>query len=332
MGKNRDELVAQAEEADGQLMTKIENAIERFSWDLTSDQVLEKIRTDRYFASFFIKDPRRQNISENCQLAYLRLLYPSLEKPNGLYLLEDGSSKSIDFWVPQTKENPKTIYMAAKHTTTTGGSQTNQFNDLKASMTNFEILIEQTPVEKRDLLEFRLICSGDYFTASKIRELLNHIGDDPRIKVVCLDHPLLGVPNRLAILQRVYDLNSSAKSYLIDASVLNRNEQKECLLSLAKKKYITIPNLYRSRSYRFGWGAGCVLLRGDFSIEENKKILEDLKVYSIQHFRKEKIYALHFSPKADGENEKIVTTYDSAEDPQPIEELVGLLDNISLVD
>lgn len=54
---------------------KIQNFIERFDLNLTINDIIDKIKSDKIFAYFFIKDPIKQNIYEKCQLKYIKQYY-----------------------------------------------------------------------------------------------------------------------------------------------------------------------------------------------------------------------------------------------------------------
>ena len=160
-----------------------------------------EFRTNQVFAAKYAKDPVKQTIHQKVAADWTRSLpfvsnFSSLPSsgPNALYLqrgrlvfkpdLYQGSqSKSIDFkW--QVNSTPIfEIYATHKFTRNTGGSQDNQFNDLKSFAEHAK---EYSP--KRDeFRRFLLLCDGPYYQlpfegfSSKIEYLNNFCAGNPYV-------------------------------------------------------------------------------------------------------------------------------------------------------
>jgi hypothetical protein len=127
--------------------------------------ILYKIQTDRHFASFFIKEPMKQNIGENLQLELLRRRYPDAIKlpasgPDAFYISTIGivsntkSSKSFDFF--HTSSDDKKVFYVCKYTHEEGGSQDNQCIEVKQYIHSINNCTDDT-------IHFILLLDGDYW-------------------------------------------------------------------------------------------------------------------------------------------------------------------------
>lgn len=150
------------------MIIKIQNFCKKF--DFSFNEIKKKILNDNIFASFFIKDPKRQNIYENEAMKYLKKFFPNIEKlssagANAKYII-DGEiitglnrkpvgHKSIDFWVKE-----KDLYISHKYIEVEGGAQDNQFNDILNFLKNTS-----------NKHNFMAICDGPYFSNRKFSEL-----------------------------------------------------------------------------------------------------------------------------------------------------------------
>lgn len=157
--------------------TKISNHLERHPHlKLTSKEVRDRILKDDLIASFFIKDPGRQNVSEQAMIDVLKSIKiisnaSSLPNsgPNSRYLI-DGKVvknskigiKSIDFQF--TYKNYKAA-ATLKYTKESGGAQDNQFNDVVTFLQN-------SFTEDKNLLILAIL-DGEYYTPEKISTLKN---------------------------------------------------------------------------------------------------------------------------------------------------------------
>lgn len=158
------------------VVLKIQNWAERYGFE--PEFIRFKVLTDDTFALQFIKDPAKQSIHQRVAAEHIRTKIPLVEEfktpPSGgskaLYVVRgmyvEGSTlhaatnnhgKSIDFMWSYTKAG-KTLRVFAthKHTKEEGGSQDNQFADIK------RFLSEAQSCKNVDVL-FLAICDGAYY-------------------------------------------------------------------------------------------------------------------------------------------------------------------------
>lgn len=177
---------AKKDKTPGYLKIKIENESKRKNYNFKD--ILEKIRNDHMYASMFAKEPIKQNLAENLQLKFLKernkniIKLPSTGK--GAYYLSNGSlitnqkhkplktCKSMDFYDPDSK-----IFYYAKYTNQSGGSQDNQFNDLKNFINECLLYIKNSNREKNDDYYFVILVDGDYYNREKFKILKTLIGE-----------------------------------------------------------------------------------------------------------------------------------------------------------
>lgn len=122
-----------AENKERWLVVKVENYIERFSLDISVEDILVKIKKDYLYAATFAKDPGRQNIAEKVQLEeigkYCEVQQLPTKGKDALYINNGEISKiksrtkSIDAIINDT-------YCSLKYTKDGGGSQDNQRDDI----------------------------------------------------------------------------------------------------------------------------------------------------------------------------------------------------------
>lgn len=125
-----------------QLKIKIENYIQRFDGIFTYDEIISQIETNDLVASFFIKNPLRQNFCEKECAKWIGVKKLPSKGKNCIRFNEEGeivnqktvsSSKSADFLI-------EGIYFTQKYTgENTGGAQDNQFNDVVDFLTKGSI-------------------------------------------------------------------------------------------------------------------------------------------------------------------------------------------------
>jgi hypothetical protein len=139
--QNYNELIKSLEKEDRWISEKMKNWLDRFelTTDLDFNSLKEKIKNDKNFALFFIKDPGKQNLTEklfadiisNIESVKNFVNHPSntnLFVVNGSVVNQrvDGV-KSIDFeWIT----NGRKVYATQKYTNENGGAQDNQKNDI----------------------------------------------------------------------------------------------------------------------------------------------------------------------------------------------------------
>jgi len=164
-----------------ELKLKIENECKYK--DLKFEDVLIKIQNDYMYATFFAKDPLKQNLAEKLQFKLLKLKYTNIKKlpdngKNSIYIsdgniinssdIKHKNTKSIDFWDPVNK-----IFFYAKYINEKGGAQDNQFEDCKSFVKEARTTLS---------INFKLIIDGDYFTEQKIN-ILKDINTNQNIHI-----------------------------------------------------------------------------------------------------------------------------------------------------
>lgn len=159
------------------LIRKIQNECNRKGYPY--DKILEKIKDDEMYASFFAKNPMKQSLFEEQQLFFLKKICEKVSKlptsgNNSIYL-ENGklikgrtkglSTKSLDFF-----DSEANIYFYAKYTNEEGGSQDNQFVDCKI------FIHEANEYCKNNLdnIKFFALLDGMYFN-EKRRKILSDL-------------------------------------------------------------------------------------------------------------------------------------------------------------
>ena len=186
---------------------KIENWAKKFGY--SSDEVRDHIIASPMFADTFAKDPGKQSfhqhwaakfISENENVVDFEELPAMGDKSMFISsgkvvyrpeVKEDKDTKSIDFkWTVHRDGVPLTFYAAHKYTAEGGGSQDNQYQDLKCFMRQ----AEQAHIPN---VYFLAIADGDYYQhpssrkskyASRIEEMNSLYGSNPNcVALTCND-------------------------------------------------------------------------------------------------------------------------------------------------
>lgn len=184
---------------------KIHNWAERYG--LEPEFVRFKVLTDDTFALQFIKDPAKQSIHQRIAAQHIKTKIPLVEEfktpPSGgskaLYVVRgmdvEGSKlhaatnnhgKSIDFRWSYTKAGRTlSVFATHKHTKEEGGSQDNQFEDIKRFLT------EAQACRDPDVL-FLAICDGAYYKSpyDKRASRLQALAEDnpgPRNRVCSIE-------------------------------------------------------------------------------------------------------------------------------------------------
>ena len=148
---------------------KIKNHLLRNPYlNLTVEEVKNKIMNDDLIGSFYIKDPSKQNISENVIGEFIYKIdgvNDFINHPSNVNLFildgkitnkrEDGI-KSIDYsWTFKNKK----IYATQKYTNEPGGAQDHQFNEVIQ-------FLKHSSLNEDDF--FIAIVDGNYYTDEKI--------------------------------------------------------------------------------------------------------------------------------------------------------------------
>lgn len=113
---------------------KLNNFLERYKYSNlgTVEELKNLILADKLVASFFIKDPSKQNITEKAVARLLKVDKMPASGSNSVCFNESGelvhstsnrNSKSADFYF-------NNIYWTQKYTTSSGGHQDNQRHDV----------------------------------------------------------------------------------------------------------------------------------------------------------------------------------------------------------
>ena len=142
---NDHEVRRQAEVRDPALVLRLENYRREKMTDAeceayTMEQMLADILTNVFIRSHFRKDPVRQSLHENAQITWLQRGIPDLVKlpagKGGTYFYEGrlttehprpaAATKTLDVWSAAER-----TYGVLKFSTTAGGAQDNQYNDVK---------------------------------------------------------------------------------------------------------------------------------------------------------------------------------------------------------
>lgn len=162
--------------------TKIENHLKRNPHlKETIQDIKNKILVDDLIGSFFIKEPGRQNISENIvaeQISKIKDInnFINLSSSVNLFVIDgkitniriDGI-KSIDFtWNYKGKK----VFAAQKYTNEFGGAQDNQYNDVINFLKN---------CQKNENHIFIAIVDGKYYNKTKMNNLKKYEKDNVKV-------------------------------------------------------------------------------------------------------------------------------------------------------
>lgn len=163
------------------LLTKVNNHIDRnnLSDVITTKELLSRIANDILTASYFAKPATKQNQSEKCQQNYLETRGITIEKLPAMHkvayrlVMETGElmqvkkiegehTHSFDFRYVGKKY---TDYIMAKVTTTQGGGQTQQRQEMIDAIKYMQLHIKNYPTSK---VRFVLLLDGDNYDNSGI--------------------------------------------------------------------------------------------------------------------------------------------------------------------
>jgi len=178
---------------DSYVKKKVDEYVQ-FNPDYTETQVIEKIKIDPMFRSFFLKDPIRQNMYEKVVSQFISKIpdVKNFGKPKpALYIANnelmtkeqlqrkkiDSACKSIDFYWDY---KGKKCYAYHKYAKEPGGHQDNQYNDL------LQFIKVSSTVRGKDLVFFA-IADGEYFNSNdgKVnKKRIEHLRDSAKKKNV----------------------------------------------------------------------------------------------------------------------------------------------------
>lgn len=172
--QNAEKLRANINASD--VKTKIHNWAERYS--LEPEFVRYKVLTDDTFALQFVKDPAKQSLHQKIAAKHIASNIPLVMDfktlpANGanaeyvskgmvvpgsvIHAATNDHGKSIDFkWNYNRGSLTFTVFVTHKHTKEEGGSQDNQFADVKR-------FLQDTQQAHNDNQLFLAICDGDYY-------------------------------------------------------------------------------------------------------------------------------------------------------------------------
>jgi hypothetical protein len=286
---------------NGAIIDRILLAKNQYNWTLSLNKIIDILNDETNPASEMLlnvlaKDPRRQNLAEKCQLAYLNLFFPDIEKVNNVYI-DSGSvissgkkmsftCKSIDF---KEDSEDTTRYFACKHTTICGGSQDHQRNDLVKFISEFKrrALVNSPDAEKE---EYYIVYSGNHYNPRIRDEIESEIDYHPSIHSLCLDKPLSAMyveKKRIKLMAKIARKNAK-DGVVIDATFLDLDKFLEFYQRFSEKPYVVVELLKSERKYvRIRFRSGCILS----SIPKKDLNLTDA---DIEQFGKGSITAIYF--------------------------------------
>lgn len=158
---------------------KIDKYCEKFNFK--KEEVIEQIKENDIVASFFMKDPLRQNFIEKMVAELLNTSILSQTGKNSVrfnskgelgHLKTPNTSKAADFYINNT-------YITQKYTRGFGGAQDNQYNDV------VDFLLKGSQ-------QYRVgaILDGSYWE-EKRKELENFFQDNENVSIYSMDDFLL---------------------------------------------------------------------------------------------------------------------------------------------
>lgn len=154
---------------------KIKSYCDKFGFNF--DEVKQEAKTNDLVASFFIKDPARQNFTEKLVSKLLNTAILPQQGKNCIRFTENGEitnkkttnvSKSADFYINDT-------YFTQKYTRGEGGAQDNQYNDV------VDFLIKGSIKHK-----VGAIIDGSYWDSHR-EELKNYFKDNSNVSIYSMD-------------------------------------------------------------------------------------------------------------------------------------------------
>lgn len=232
------------------VLTKIRNWAERNS--LEPEFVRYKLLTDDTFALHFVKDPSRQSLHQTVAARHIKQQLPLVEDFHSLpasgakaeyvvsgmvvsgtqHALMQSEGKSIDFkWAYGRDGHTFRVYATHKHTKEEGGSQDNQFQDVK-------LFLEAAQRCTDPSILFLAICDGEYY-----------------------QRPYDGESSRIASLQRDYGRRRVRACTISTLPLVLAKQLQEWL----RLKSLTATDVELAAFERMGLPPACSLSAGDVS-------------------------------------------------------------------
>lgn len=191
--KARKENVQHCQENPNEYLKKIQLYSERFDGMWTESELLKQVQENEVVASFFAKDPAKQNITEqivadiiksNEEVENFSVL--SKSGKNSLRLDDKGNlikgnsgmknTKSVDY---SFQYRGSQVLATQKFTRGTGGSQDNQCRDV------IDFLKHGSLREGKE--QFMAILDGDYYSEEKMNELKDMFKNNKNITISSAD-------------------------------------------------------------------------------------------------------------------------------------------------
>jgi hypothetical protein len=192
---NKKEFIENINKREPKVLSKIKNFYEN-KWisserlETSFEEYLELIKKDKFLQMHFRKDPTKQSIHEKVQIEWIKKFYPDVVKlptdTNGLYFQNgqlkkidskrnNSCSKTIDIEIPSKK-----IYGILKYSTTAGGAQDNQKDDV--------VFFIREIVKYLDKFEtdyiFHIYLDGAYYTQNVLDLLKSDIPEEYFTKII----------------------------------------------------------------------------------------------------------------------------------------------------
>ena len=195
---NDREILTQVLTRHNDLIIRSENFREKNMTEIERDEksvedILEDIKTNMMTRAFFRKTTTRQNIGEITQIEWIKRFVPDITKLNanvGGKYISGGEMHVVASKVDRPENSTKTFdtysastntYGVLKLTKQAGGSQDNQYNDVKSFIRHivsyFEANLESTE-------KFKFYLDGAYYTSNKRSELNRMIPKEYAHKIV----------------------------------------------------------------------------------------------------------------------------------------------------
>jgi hypothetical protein len=194
--RNDIQCLIDVEKRTADIMTKVNNFRAR---NLTAEQrsttsveeILQLIKINHVVRAQFRKDTSKQSFDEGCQIEWLKIKYPDIEKLKtdiGGKCFLDGTIYDI------TGERPSVAtksfdtysllnnkYSTLKYTSEPGGAQDNQFKDVKNFVSEAVKYFRKSP-DAKEL--FEACVDGAYYTEQKRRCLNDIIPPDLKARIL----------------------------------------------------------------------------------------------------------------------------------------------------
>ena len=196
---NDQDTIEQAERKDKELVKKVEkyrlNELTEEERSIkTVDVILQSIITDIITRSIFRKDPTKQSIHEKAQIEWIQMKKYSdaIKIPadgngtclsnNNLHIITKNSprppdaTKTLDVHIPS-----KNIYATLKYTNESGGSQDNQFRDVKHFIVQ---AVGYLSHNESAIENFAFYLDGAYYKPSKMKELNDMVPENIKERIL----------------------------------------------------------------------------------------------------------------------------------------------------